>query len=93
MQFFDKELRTRHGRLNFCKCLLPRSADAALSSQYARSKEIKSGSMSIYWNISGDSIALALEASATGQASNPWDPLTVSPQPTLISPPRPPPLL
>jgi len=65
----------------------PRSADAALSSQYARSKEIKSGSMSIYWNISGDSIALALEASATGQASKPLTPFTIIPQPTIISPP------
>ena len=68
--------------------MLPRSADAALSSQYARSKEIKSGSMSIYWNISGDSIALALEASATGQASNPWTPFTIN-QPDLSPPTNP----
>ena len=68
-----------------------RTTGAALSDQYARSTAIKAGAMSIYWNITGDSIALALEASATGCVSQPS---TLNPQlshpPSLQNPvPRP----
>jgi len=47
-------------------CLLSGASAALDTSKYARSKVLKANAMKMYWRIEGDTVHLAVEATATG---------------------------